>query len=229
MIISNIRLSDSALDSSRTRLCADIQCDSIDQRTNTCWIDLPQALDSSAVLDGSPWVVAFLPLAMAVGEDIRVESSVDVELYENLHDLMLIWQEWCDNYRRVAIVADINTADEAARPTRIGAFFSGGADAFFTALRHTSQTSEGPALRINDLVFVRGFDIPIDRVDVFDRLVPKYQAIASELDCQLIDIATNFRDVVPEKLVPWGPVGHGAALAAVAQATRTLPQAARCI
>ena len=95
------------------------------------------------------------------------------------------------------------------RPDGVGCFFTGGVDSFHSVLANRD--------RLTHLVFVHGFDVPLEglpalRADVTEHV----QAAALELGLPLIEVETNLHDLSDTRQSPWGTTYHGVALAAVA-------------
>jgi hypothetical protein len=94
----------------------------------------------------------------------------------------------------------------ATAATGVGAFFSGGVDSFYTALKHERD--------LTHLVFMSGFDI----FDVGSRRgiasLESARAAAGDLGLDLVEIETNVHDLT-DGFVSWGVAG-GPVLATVA-------------
>jgi hypothetical protein len=85
------------------------------------------------------------------------------------------------------------------------AFFSGGVDSFYTALRNRDDLAA--------LVFVGGIDLRLDDPDR-ERVMGGVRSAAEELGLPLVEVATDLR-MFTDPFVPWVSA-HGAGLASVA-------------
>jgi len=98
-------------------------------------------------------------------------------------------------------------AETPLTPTgkRVGCFFTGGVDSFYTLLKHKDE--------IDDLIFVHGFDISLQETGLWNKTSRMIQRVASDLNMRAIEVETNLRNLLDVQLGwHWS---HGAALATV--------------
>jgi hypothetical protein len=127
-------------------------------------------------------------------------------LRENIKTIQDIWHCWEPGYHRVAIEAPSGLLRLSDQAQGVGCFFSGGVDSFYTLLKHPSE--------ITHLIFVHGFDIPLQNHTLRGQVSGALREVAAELKLPLIEVETNLREF-SERQVAW-PKYHGAALAAIA-------------
>lgn len=180
----------------------------------TCWYDFPEPLILGAQLSGNPWLAAFLPLAMTLGEPLQIFAPVDRTLFEGARQVMEIWHAWYPSLPVVPVEAELvdPAVSDEGEPT--AAFFSGGADSFFTLLRNAGPTKSDQSIAIDDLLLVWGFDVSLDNEPAFQRMRATLRNAAAEFDKELTDVATNLRQTRFQQ-ASWGQIAHGAALASV--------------
>jgi len=155
---------------------------------------------------------ALLP-AMRTGRDLVIDGVVSARLLAavaTVQDVFVTWDRalrprdpW---YRRIPVSAAATTDDPGPTGRGTAAFFTGGVDSFFTAVRHRSD--------LDALVYVHGFDVAADspiRSEVTRRLADA----ADGLGLPLVTVETDLRRLSEATGVPWLD-HHGAALAAVA-------------
>lgn len=153
--------------------------------------------------------VALLP-AMRLGAPVRVVDPLSPLLLENLDEFQTILTTWHGSLQRVPIVATPAAAPaDATRPAGVGAFFSGGVDSFYTALKRQGALSA--------IIFVHGFDIGLDEARLRGLASDANRQAAAELGKPLVEVETNLRSVIDE-FVDWNNHSHGTGLAAVALA-----------
>ena len=111
----------------------------------------------------------------------------------------------------------LGPAPEPNGARRVGAFFSGGVDSFFTLLRREHEREVNPYAAVDDLILVWGFDVPLSDEPAFARMRESVAGVASALGKTLIDLATNVRET-RFRQVAWAKLAHGPALAAAALA-----------
>lgn len=156
--------------------------------------------------DATPYLACLLPLAMKRGWNIVSESPISAQLLAAANQIQDIFQLWDRGTTRVRIEADVINLAPAA-PTRGEAcFFSGGVDSWFTALKNHA--------RLQSLIFVMGFDIPLANETLGRTVQQQIRRAAGDLQRDLIEVRTNFREL-SERILPWS-LSHGAGLASVA-------------
>jgi hypothetical protein len=166
-------------------------------------------------------VAALLTPAMAVGEPLRIQGAISRKMMKAIPRLQAIYKEWNEGFSIIPVEADVVDHPPATpgRARRVGLFFSLGIDSFYSLLKNCREHPDD-AETITDLLFVRGFDIPIDNPlldDMFAVAVANAQRVADELGKSLVVVATNVRRLTA-RFADWGTTCHGAALASVALA-----------
>lgn len=204
MRVTEIRASESPLLENATRISALVRYDDR-APADRVFFDLPAELVAGAESSGDPWATALLPLAMRLGEPLVIEAPMDARLQENLGAWARIYGVWFETLRLVDLrpLALERRMRPAERP--VGSFFSGGVDSWYNVL------ADG----VTTLVTVGGFDIPLQDAPAFGRLRETAREVASGIGARFAPVVTNLRET-RWRMVPWGPVGHGPALAACA-------------
>jgi hypothetical protein len=181
------------------------------------WFEVPSAYENALSDTGNPWVVAMLPYALENGEAIISDIPVDAELLENLKGLIAVWCTWYPQFARPDIQAPVKPWSRAERSgDRTAAFFSGGVDSWFTVLRHAPELESAAIGKVDDLITVHGFDIPVEAGDEFAKLQSALGIAAAELGRDLIVVRTNLRKINTLWAKGWGWLTHAAGLAVVA-------------
>ena len=105
-------------------------------------------------------------------------------------------------------IKDSEEVSEIERDTRTGSglCFTGGVDSFFTLLRS--------GRRISHLIYVHGFDIPLDDIARFSAFRESFELIAGRFGIKPVIIRTNLRDHPAFRESSW-QLTHGGALAAI--------------
>jgi len=217
MHLEQINIATSPSTEDRVRLVGKVSYDDGAVSPEHYWFEVPRKYAEFLSVSGNPWLVCLLPLAVTLGEAVRLDRPIDRTLLDNVLELMRIWKCWYPRLHIVPIEADVVDAVEHQPGSGTAAFFSGGVDSFFTVLRHNSVSISGSQRHIDDLLCVWGFDIPLTNCDAFRRLRSRLQRAASDLGKELIAVATNLR-VTRLQQVDWGSLYFGSALASVALA-----------
>jgi len=177
------------------------------------WFDVPEAIAHGLSGSGNPWLACLIPLAVTLGEPLRIAKPVDPTLFDNIRRLMQIWKKWYPHLHMVPIEAEVIAGAAQKKPGRTAAFFSGGVDSFFTALHHNAN-SDTP---INDLLTIWGFDVSLDNPVAFQRVQDNARSAASELGLDIITVMTNLRQTRLNQL-DFVYFSHGSLLAGIALA-----------
>lgn len=210
-------------------LRAQVDCTDLDE-SFTLWYQLPaSAAPFASAENGDPFLAALLLPAMSTGEPLELHAPVSPKLLKSVDQLQDIFSCWYDSLSKVPIHAPRREPDtmQASSQRLNGLFFSLGADSFYSLLRNVTQHPDDDET-INGLIVVHGFDIPVGRQTsgTFTQVVESSRQVASKFGKEVLPVATNIRDVM-DLYVPWGDVGHGAALASVGLALEGVFQKVR--
>jgi hypothetical protein len=157
-----------------------------------------------------PGVEPALPLAllgaMRNGSDLRVLSSVSKTYVRNVRKVTTIFSDWFDQFSRVSIHTEEPVTSSPVFTGRVGAFFSGGVDSFYTFLRRADE--------ITDLIYIHGFDVRLDDLPRRHSISEMGRAVAEATGTRFIEIESNLGKIIQE-YGAWADHGHGMALASV--------------
>ena len=222
MELLEVRCSAVEGDPSQTRLTAVILF--ADQSKFELWAEMPSVYADDAQKSGNAWLIAMLPMAVARGEDIKMELPVDALLLENLKGVIEVWISWFRKLANINIHAPPAPFQEQPKE-RIAAFYSGGIDSYFTVARRlASQEASFPLIgRLDTLISVWGFDVKCDDVAQFAPLAEMLTRGARQLNLDHVVIRTNLRVIEPTLPFKdiWRKLSHGAGLSFVAHLLRS--------
>ncbi|MBI9020576.1 MAG: hypothetical protein JEZ10_04900, partial [Verrucomicrobia bacterium] len=172
--------------------------------------------DSTELL-ASPEIFAsaFLVPAMAAGAGLCVDGDLSKVWKNNIRKLMELFHSWW-GYPVVGIEAG-DAPESLLAGGRTALFFSGGVDSFYSLLR-----GEHP---VDDLVYVHGFDVPLDGEQRFAEVRAHLETVAASAGKRLLMLRTNLRQHPLIQKVGWGRA-HGGALASIAYC---LPETGRVV
>jgi hypothetical protein len=159
--------------------------------------------------DATPFAAAALLPAMAVGEDLEVDGAVSPRLVRRFDRIQALYRAWNRTLRRT----DVKVASETPPPasgTRVGAFFSRGADSMFTA--SGERLDDGP---LDLLAFGETLE-PLHDESVREHELRRARDAAEQIGLPLVSFRTNVRSV-SDGFVFWSDY-HGAGLAFAALA-----------
>jgi hypothetical protein len=212
MKVEKIEIASSPISAKRACVRAEVAYGSLSPARQDYWFDVPQSHAYHLSETGTPWLACLLPLAVSLGEPLEIKAPVDPVLLSNVRELMVIWKCWYPQLRPIPIEAEVAVGSVQPEKFYNAALFSGGVDSWFTLLHHGSDGSIGP--KINDLLTVWGFDIPLDNPDGFREMRNAQQEAADAFGLEPIDIATNLRETLWSQRSDWGQLAHGCALVA---------------
>lgn len=167
---------------------------------------LPEEATAQVNLGGDPWLVLLLPLAVALGEPLRIQLPVDEVLFANVSKVMAIWHSWDPELRPVPIEAALAPAAEPSQH-RTAQFFTGGVDSFFTAAEYSADRNSS----IDELLFIQGYDIPMSNKQAWETASGTILRSAQEMGKRALLLGTNLRET-RWKEARWPEHSHGAAI-----------------
>ncbi len=127
-------------------------------------------------------------------------------LLENGRAIAGYLQEWFPRFAAPQLVG-YTLRDSAPKTAtgRVGAFFTGGVDSFYTFLEKKDE--------ITDLIYVHGFDIKLDNTELRERVSSEIRAIAEHYGKKLIEMESNLKRTLTRDLSLHWRYSHGVALA----------------
>ncbi len=160
------------------------------------WYKIPSE-HSGLVSDScDPFLIGNIFLIMTEGADCVFHGSLSPSVLRNLAEFQSAWSAWRpEKYRQVDISAEREMEECVADPPGPAlAAFSGGVDSTFTVFRHTTGKCPNAWKRqIEACLFVKGFDIPLDHDDAFQRAFSKIQTTLSQVGVKVITMSTNLQ------------------------------------
>jgi hypothetical protein len=174
------------------------------------WIEAPTGLAGELCGTGEPWLALLLPLAFTLGEPIELELPAPAAFVEGLHQVMRIWSGWYPQFSPVELRAPA-LDDPGPNPGGgVAAMFSGGVDSVFSVV----DFKQHAAAPIDELIFLRGFDIRLRNTKALSGAEQRVGRTASRLGRPLIVAATNARDTRLRE-ANWERLAHASVLCAV--------------
>jgi len=184
----------SPLGADQVRLSGRVVYDSGQPAEEIFWFDLPADYEPFVSDSADPWLACLMPLAATLGEPLAIPLAGDPVLLKNVRGLNEIWKAWYPRLHMVRLDVPAAAAVAGERPGKVASLFSGGVDGFFTALRHLDASAAADGTAIDDLVFVRGFDIPLAERDGYEKTFLALSDAAADLGKRLVVVATNLRE-----------------------------------
>lgn len=152
-------------------------------------------------------LAAMLPLAMGLASSLTLPDGVSPRLVEASDAIQRLLAAWGPQLWPVELrPATGGSAPPAAVERGTAAFFTGGVDSFYTVLTRREQ--------IDALVYVHGFDLPLDEPGKRELVSASVRRVAGELGLPLIEVETDLR-TVSDATCDWERVYTSAALASV--------------
>jgi len=166
---------------------------------------------SSPNIELVPNVEAALPLALLAGmrlsRSIHVSGVVSAEYIAGVRQVVSLFADSFDGLSQVKITADEYTACARSEDgKRMGCFFSGGVDSFYSLLSMKEQ--------ITDLVVVHGFDFPVEDKLRSSDVSSNVHQVAKSFGKRVLEVNCNPHQVI-EDFGEWAKHGFGFALMAI--------------
>ncbi len=211
MRAANLRVEPSASRSSVLRASLEVEFQRGRPREQTWWFEVPAELGPWVNRQGDPWLPVLLPLAFVLGEPLEIRLPTDSVLRQSCHRVLERWHHWYPQFRPIPISTELPSAGPIATGELTASFFSSGVDSLYTAV-HDHTVGSG---QIDELLYVQGFDSPINNPDELSAVVDRVQASARVVRKRLVVLATNIRDTRFQE-ANWDQLAHGPLLAAAA-------------
>ncbi|MBN2548323.1 MAG: hypothetical protein JXB15_04130 [Anaerolineales bacterium] len=175
------------------------------------WFRLPAEHHPALTRSSDPFVLGTLFMAMRKAADLVVHGAVSPSLIRSLAEFQEAWWAWKPKtYTRIEILADELVEQPRAAGDRTIMMFSGGVDACFTAYRHHHGLCGQLRRDVQAGIFVQGFEIPLNRPEIFRQAEAKSRAMLESLGMECIPLATNIKKIGAD----WEDE-HGLALASI--------------
>ena len=139
--------------------------------------DISLTKNSEALLS-----VGLLP-AMKTSSTLVAEGTISQKFFNALDSIGAFYCSLNSSLQRVQIKNIIAEPKGPQKENRVGAFFSAGMDSFYTLLKHQQE--------ITDLIFIHGFDIPLDNDSLREKTSEMIRKIGLHFEKRVIEIETN--------------------------------------
>jgi 7-cyano-7-deazaguanine synthase in queuosine biosynthesis len=178
----------------------------VGERTHEVWF---RATDDNLSREIDPFFTIGLMAAMRTNLPICSTQPVSAQLLAALPKLQQQFHAWYPEYQPQVLKIPPRSANPTSASNRcVATFFSGGVDSFYTLHSHRNA--------IRRLVFVHGFDVPLENIALRREVSDALKQIADRVEIPLIEVETNVRSFL-DHYGNWALHTHGAALASVAQ------------
>jgi hypothetical protein len=159
-------------------------------------------------LEPSPEAFASLFMVPALKARVRLEidAPLDPSWIENTRQLLPILNEWWGFEGRHPIVRSTQSTPTLPQSDRVGQCFTGGVDSFHLLMHQGAE--------VDYLVFVQGFDIPLDDHGRMDAFETSLREVADRVGKKAIVLRSNIRGIRRFERGGWEHRTHGSALAA---------------
>jgi len=164
-------------------------CVSADVRIDTPGLAMPKRLwfrfptdYREYINEGSDgFAAAMLPVAMLLGEDLRVEGRVSPRLAYGMRELQTAYHQWWPELFSLARFefAEVARENRPRAGNAVGCTCSGGIDSFYSIWKHMPRNETVPELRLTHCLIVNGFnfDVDPDRTKGFPRVYQTYEPV----------------------------------------------------
>ena len=164
------------------RIVGEVRYESSGLGREKIWFEVPDKFAASLSTSGNSWVACLTLLAATLHEDLVIHTPIDKTLFENLPELLSIWKCWYPTLSIPTVHAEPVLDERGDRQNKASAFFSGGVDSFFTVLHLDQGSDPDTSSKLDDLLCVWGFDIPLSKPESFERMRRSLAVAATRLD-----------------------------------------------
>ena len=153
--------------------------------------------------------VGLLP-AMKTRSTLVANGVISQKLFNAIEPISNFFHTLNPHLKKIKIKNLVPQPTKPPKKNRVGVFFSAGVDSFYTLLKHQEE--------ITDLIFIRGFDIPLTDKVLLKKTSEIIREIGLKFGKRVIEVETNLRTFYEHSFIKpnlrW-QYAHGAALASV--------------
>ena len=154
------------------------------------WFRTPAELDAPQPR-GDAFFAGLFVSCMALHENLTIEAPVASQLVDAAHDKIApVLRRWYPRLQEVEVDAEccLGEAEPATpRTKRVATCFSAGVDSWYTAVKHRN--------RLDALVTIHGFEVPLDNEPRWQKARLHIERCARQLGLPLAVLATNLNDI----------------------------------
>ncbi len=173
-------------------------------RPPSLWFVFPRAYEEYVTDRADAFAVALLPLAMSLGERLRVRGTLSYRLAAGMREYQRIQSAWKpDLFRQVALECDgLSSARASEVAGAVGTSFSGGVDSFHTLRAHLPENEPYPPFRVSHCLMVNGFDDDSDLENTgrFQSIARLYEPMMAVHGLELVIARTNLLEFLGRRI-----------------------------
>jgi len=157
------------------------------------WFVFPRAYERFVGEGSDAFAVALLPLAMSLGERLRVEGKVSCRLAAGMREYQRIQSAWKPELFRQVQVEYGALRERDQSDGAVAASFSGGVDSFQTVWSHLPENEPYPPFRVSHCLMINGFDddSDLENTGSFLALQRVYEPVMAAHGLELLVARTN--------------------------------------
>jgi hypothetical protein len=157
------------------------------------WYKLPLEHQPLLSTRCDPFVLASMYHLMIHGENVMVHGPVSSSLLDNLEQYMQVWHLWRKGlYKTVSIDCEKELTGSESTSDEAISLLSSGLDACFTVARHAHKRAGRNNKNLTASLLVHGFNITLEKKELFKATQAKAQRIANHLSLPLIVMENNW-------------------------------------
>ena len=180
----------------------------INKEDNELFYEFPYNIEEKYIHPANALLVAFLPIAMRLNQDLRIDGEVSKRLLKNMAEFQEIMNKWYpEETSKVKIIVNDSYDDEIQKEGKVISCFTGGVDAFYSLIKNEKE--------IDDLLYVWGFDLPLSEEKFYSKIKRHLETVAKGFKKNLLLVKTNLGFEITNKYASWGDYCYGSAIASV--------------
>ena len=179
------------------------------------WFAFPESYLPYISERADAFAAGFLPLAMAVKEDLHIEGPLSPRLADGLQEYQLALNGW---YPKQMSLVNIQAAQLTGLPLEQAGrscvtLFSGGVDSSYSVMTHLPDRQPLADFQVKHAIFVQGFDIPLQNRPDYENILKLFSEQLTPMGVEVIPCRTNLQ-YFTSGLLHWN-IAHGAAMISV--------------
>ena len=163
------------------------------------WFNFPRSCKEYITDRADAFVVAMLPVAMSLNEDIEVQGRVSPRLAYGIEEYQHIQNGWWPKKFKIINVNynELKNTSEIENKGAVGCSFSGGIDSFYSLWKHMPKKEKIKESRITHCLMINGFDKDVDlnNTGFFKKIQEIYEPMMQSLGIELLIVRTNLQKI----------------------------------
>ncbi|MBW3021054.1 hypothetical protein KY334_07195 [Candidatus Woesearchaeota archaeon] len=162
------------------------------QNLKKLWYQFPKSHEKFISNRSDGFLVALLPTAMSINEDLEIKGTISPKLRRGLEECQEIWATWWpEKFKRIKIKCE-NLKKHESKGKYIASCFSGGVDSFHTLYSFLNDSD--PDYKITHALFIHGLEISLKYEENYNVALKSNESLIKKLNLGILQSKTNLLD-----------------------------------